>query len=42
MLSKSAASELTEKLWADYQAFASRDLAEFMVLCLFVDGVAEK
>lgn len=41
-LTKSAASELTERLWADYQAFASRDLAEFKVVYLFVDGVAEK
>jgi putative transposase len=42
VLTKTAASELTERLWADYQAFASRDLAEFKVLYLFVDGVAEK
>ncbi len=42
VLTKSAASELTERLWADYQAFASRDLAEFKVVYLFVDGVAEK
>lgn len=42
VLTKSASSELTERLWADYQAFASRDLAEFKVLYLFVDGVAEK
>jgi putative transposase len=42
VLTKSAASELTERLWADYQAFASRDLAEFKVLYLFVDGIAEK
>lgn len=42
VLTKSAASELSERLWADYQAFASRDLAEFKVLYLFVDGVAEK
>jgi transposase-like protein len=42
VLSKSAASEVSERLWADYQAFASRDLAEFKVVYLFVDGVAEK
>src|SRR5207237_1831830 len=41
-LTKTAASELTERLWADYQAFASRDLAEFKVLYLFVDGIAER
>jgi len=42
LLSKSAVSELTERLWADYQAFAGRDLSEFDVLYLFVDGIAEK
>lgn len=42
LLSRTAASELTERLWADYEAFASRDLAEFKVLYLFVDGIAEK
>jgi transposase-like protein len=42
VLTKSAASELTERLWSDYQAFAGRDLAEFKVLYLFVDGIAER
>ena len=42
LLSRTAASELTERLWADYEAFASRDLREFKVLYLFVDGIAEK
>jgi transposase-like protein len=42
LLSRTAASELTERLWADYQSFASRDLGEFKVLYLFVDGIAEK
>jgi hypothetical protein len=42
LLSRTAASELTERLWADYQAFASRDLREFKLLYLFVDGIAEK
>lgn len=42
VLTKSAASELTERLWTDYQTFASRDLAEYRVAYLFVDGVAEK
>jgi putative transposase len=41
-LTKSAASELSERLWADYQAFAGRDLAEFKVLYLFIDGIAER
>jgi Transposase, Mutator family len=42
LLSRTAASELTERLWADYQSFASRDLGEFKLLYLFVDGIAEK
>jgi transposase-like protein len=42
VLTKTAASELTERLWADYQVFAGRDLSEFKVLYLFVDGIAEK
>jgi transposase-like protein len=42
LLSRTAVSELTERLWADYQAFASRDLGEFKVPYLFVDGIAEK
>ena len=32
LLTKSAASELSERLWADYQAFASRELCDFKVL----------
>jgi len=42
LLSRSAVSEVTERLWAEYQAFAGRDLAEFEVLYLFVDGIAER
>jgi putative transposase len=42
LLTRTAASELTERLWADYEAFASRDLRQFKVLYLFVDGIAEK
>jgi putative transposase len=42
VLTKTAASELSERLWTDYQAFAGRDLAEFKVLYLFVDGIAER
>jgi putative transposase len=29
VLSRSAVSAVTERLWADYQAFAARDLADF-------------
>ena len=42
LLSRTAASGLSERLWADYQSFASRDLGEFKVVYLFVDGIAEK
>jgi transposase-like protein len=42
LLSRSAVSEVTERLWAEYQAFAGRELAEFEVLYLFVDGIAER
>ena len=41
-LTRTAVSELTERLWADYQAFAGRDLSEHRVLYLFVDGLAER
>jgi putative transposase len=41
-LTKTAVSELTERLWSDYQAFAGRDLGEFKVLYLFIDGIAER
>lgn len=42
VLSKSAVSVVTERLWADYQAFAGRDLSEHAVVYLFVDGIAER
>ena len=42
VLTKSAASALTEQLWDDYQAFAGRGLASVPLLYLFVDGVAER
>jgi transposase-like protein len=42
VLSKSAVSMVTERLWADYQAFASRDLSQLDVVYLFVDGIAER
>jgi transposase-like protein len=41
-LSRTAVSEITEKLWAEYEAFASRELCEFDVIYLFVDGIAER
>ena len=39
---RSAVSEVTEQLWEEYEAFATRDLSEFQVVYLFVDGVAER
>jgi transposase-like protein len=42
LLSRSAVSELTETLWAEYEAFALRDLGDIKPLYLFVDGVAER
>jgi transposase-like protein len=42
VLTRSAVSELTERLWADYQAFATRDLSEVALLYLFIDGIAER
>jgi transposase-like protein len=42
LLSRTAVSELGERLWADYQDFATRDLSEYDIAYLFVDGVAER
>jgi putative transposase len=42
LLSRTAVSELGEQLWADYQDFATRDLSEYEIVYLFVDGIAER
>ena len=42
LLSRTAVSEITERLWAEYEAFASRDLSEFDITYLLVDGIAER
>lgn len=42
LLSRSAVSQVTEQLWAEYEAFATRDLSEFDIVYLFLDGVAER
>ena len=42
LLSRTAVSEVTERLWAEYEAFAGRDLSEFAVIYLFIDGIAER
>jgi putative transposase len=41
LISKSAVSEITDRLCEDYQAFISRDLSELEVEYLFVDAVFE-
>jgi putative transposase len=42
LLSKTAVSEIGERLWADYQEFVTRDLSEYDIAYLFVDGIAER
>ena len=42
LLSRTAVSEIGDRLWADYQEFAARDLGEYDIVYLFVDGVAER
>jgi transposase-like protein len=42
LLSRTAVSELGERLWADYQDFADRDLSEHDIVYLYVDGIAER
>ena len=42
LLSRAAVSEITERLWAEYEAFTTRDLAEHRIVYLFVDGIAER
>ncbi|MET0521217.1 MAG: IS256 family transposase [Jiangellaceae bacterium] len=41
LISKSAVSQITDRLWEDYQRFITRDLAEIEVEYLFVDAVFE-
>ena len=42
LLSRTAVSQVTERLWDEYEAFATRDLDEYEVAYLFVDGIAER
>jgi putative transposase len=41
LISRSAVSEITDRLWEDYEAFCARDLSELEVEYLFVDAVFE-
>ena len=42
LLSKTPASEIGERLWADDQEFATRDLSEDDIVSRFADGIAER
>ena len=42
LLSRTAVSEMGARLWEDYQNFATRDLSEYEIAYLFVDGIAER
>jgi transposase-like protein len=41
LISRSAVSEITDRLWEDYQAFCTRDLSEIDASYLFVDAIFE-
>jgi putative transposase len=38
LLSRAAVSEISERLWAEYEAFSKRDLSEHAIVYLYVDG----
>src|SRR5262245_50993851 len=42
LVSRAAVSEITERLWKEYEACTRRDLSEFDIVYLFVDGIAER
>jgi transposase-like protein len=41
-LSRAAVSEISERLWAEYEVFCKRDLSENAIVYLYVDGIAER
>ena len=41
LISRTAVSEITDRLWEDYQAFCTRELSEIDVAYLFVDAIFE-
>lgn len=41
LLSRSAVSEITDQLWAQYEEFCSRDLSDIDVEYMFCDGIFE-
>jgi putative transposase len=42
LIGRAAVSQISERLWADYEAFSRRDLGEFDIVYLFTDGIAER
>jgi transposase-like protein len=42
LLSRAAVSEIRERLWAEYEVFAKRDLSEHRIVYLYVDCIAER
>jgi transposase-like protein len=42
LVSKTAVSEITEILWKEYEAFATRDLSDLEAVYFFSDGIAER
>lgn len=42
LLSRTSVSEVTQSLWQEYKAFASRDLSDVKPQYLFLDGIAER
>jgi putative transposase len=41
LISKSAVTEITDRLWEDYETFCARDLSEFDIEYLFLDAIFE-
>jgi putative transposase len=41
LLSRTAVSTISDRLWEDYEAFCERDLSDFEIEYLFLDGVYE-
>lgn len=41
LLCKTAASQISSRLWSDYQEFSKRDLGEHKIIYLFIDCIAE-
>jgi putative transposase len=39
LLSRAAVSEITERLWAEYEGFSRRHLSEHAIVYLFIDGL---